>query len=64
MTVEEFIRQWHDDSDAVEVSTSGSTGDPKVMQVEKRRMLASARATCGFLGLLTYPADLRTYQSP
>ena len=51
MTVEEFIRQWHDGSDTVEVSTSGSTGDPKVMQVEKRRMLASARATCGFLGL-------------
>jgi len=51
MTVDEFIRQWHDGSDTVEVHTSGSTGTPKVMQVEKRRMLASARATCDFLGL-------------
>lgn len=51
MTVEEFINQWRDGSDTVEVHTSGSTGDPKVMHVEKRRMLASARATCDFLGL-------------
>lgn len=51
MTVEEFIEQWHDGSDTVEVRTSGSTGTPKVMQVEKSRMLASARATCDFLGL-------------
>lgn len=51
MTVEEFISQWHDGSDTVEVHTSGSTGDPKVMLVEKCRMLASARMTCDFLGL-------------
>ena len=51
MTVEEFKAQWHDGSDTVEVHTSGSTGTPKVMQVEKHRMLASARATCDFLGL-------------
>ena len=51
MTVEEFIRMWHDGSDTIEVQTSGSTGDPKVMRVEKRRMRASARMTCDFLGL-------------
>lgn len=51
MTVDEFISQWHDASDTIEVHTSGSTGAPKVMRVEKRRMLASARATCDFLGL-------------
>ncbi len=51
MTVDEFIAQWHDASDTVEVHTSGSTGTPKVMLVEKRRMLASARMTCDFLGL-------------
>ena len=51
MTVSEFIAQWSDGSDTVEVRTSGSTGDPKVMLVEKSRMLASARATCDFLGL-------------
>ena len=51
MTVDEFIAQWHDASDTVEVHTSGSTGTPKVMLVEKHRMLASARMTCDFLGL-------------
>ena len=51
MTVEEFIGQWCDGSGTVEVHTSGSTGTPKAMLVEKRRMLASARATCDFLGL-------------
>ena len=51
MTVDEFIRQWHDSSDTIEVRTSGSTGAPKVMHIEKSRMLASARATCDFLGL-------------
>ena len=33
------------------VHTSGSTGKPKPLLVEKRRMEASARITCGFLGL-------------
>lgn len=51
MTVDEFIAQWHDGSDTIEVRTSGSTGSPKVMLVEKSRMLSSARATCDFLGL-------------
>ncbi len=51
MSPEEFIAQWRDASDTVEVHTSGSTGTPKVMLVEKRRMLASARMTCDFLGL-------------
>lgn len=51
MTVEEFIGQWRDASPTVEVHTSGSTGAPKLLRVEKSRMLASARATCDFLGL-------------
>lgn len=51
MSPKEFIAQWRDGSDTVEVHTSGSTGTPKVMLVEKRRMLASARMTCDFLGL-------------
>lgn len=33
------------------MKTSGSTGEPKRMMVEKRRMLNSARITCDFLGL-------------
>ena len=51
MTTEEFIAEWHNDSDRVLVHTSGSTGEPKALWVEKRRMEASARTTCAFLGL-------------
>ena len=51
MTVEEFLAEWHNDSPTVLVHTSGSTGEPKPMLVEKRRMEASARITCRHLGL-------------
>ena len=46
-----FVDEWNDESEYVEVKTSGSTGEPKRMMVEKRRMLNSARITCDFLGL-------------
>ena len=51
MDLEEFLAEWHNDSPTVLVHTSGSTGKPKPMLVEKRRMEASARITCGFLRL-------------
>ena len=51
MVLEEFLSEWNDASDRVLVHTSGSTGEPKPMWVEKSRMLASARITCDFLGL-------------
>ena len=51
MSLEEFLQEWNNSSPYVEVKTSGSTGEPKAMLVEKRRMLASARITCDFLGL-------------
>ena len=51
MTLEEFINQWQSSSPTLLVHTSGSTGKPKPMLVEKRRMEASARITCQFLGL-------------
>ena len=51
MDLEEFLAEWHSDSPTVLVHTSGSTGKPKPMLVEKRRMEASARITCDFLGL-------------
>ena len=51
MSLEEFLEEWNSDSPYVEVKTSGSTGEPKRMLVEKQRMLASARITCDFLGL-------------
>lgn len=51
MTLEEFLNEWHNESDKVLVHTSGSTGSPKPILAEKRRMEASARITCKFLGL-------------
>lgn len=51
MTLEDFLTEWRSSSPLMEVRTSGSTGKPKRMLVEKRRMRASARVTCDFLGL-------------
>lgn len=51
MSLEEFLEEWNNPSPYVRVQTSGSTGAPKSMLVEKRRMLNSARITCDFLGL-------------
>ena len=46
-----FINEWHNESSTLIVQTSGSTGTPKAIEVEKVRMMASARQTCKFLGL-------------
>jgi len=51
MDLEAFLKEWNNDSPTVLVHTSGSTGEPKPMLVEKKRMEASARITCEFLGL-------------
>ena len=51
MTLEEFLALWNDDSPCMEVQTSGSTGVPKRIYIEKVRMRASARMTCDFLNL-------------
>ena len=51
MSLEEFLAEWNNDSPYVHVQTSGSTGAPKPMLVEKQRMRHSARITCDFLGL-------------
>ena len=51
MLLTEFLEEWSNSSETVLVHTSGSTGKPKPLLVEKRRMEASARITCSFLGL-------------
>ena len=51
MTLEEFLAHWNDASPCMEVKTSGSTGVPKRIYIEKVRMRASARMTCNFLNL-------------
>jgi len=51
LSLKEFLEEWNNSSDRLLVHTSGSTGQPKPLWVEKRRMEASARITCDFLGL-------------
>lgn len=46
-----FVRQWYDARPTLQVHTSGSTGAPTPLEVEKVRMAASARATIQFLDL-------------
>ena len=51
MTLSEFLSEWHSSDPRLLVHTSGSTGSPQPLWVEKRRMETSARITCRFLGL-------------
>ncbi|SHF42254.1 AMP-binding protein [Dysgonomonas macrotermitis] len=46
-----FLHEWFSDSPTLSVQTSGSTGIPKEILIEKDRMMQSARLTCSFLGL-------------
>lgn len=49
--VYQFIEEWQSPGKTVPVQTSGSTGVPKIFQIEKENMKHSARMTCDFLGL-------------
>lgn len=49
--VVDFIKEWFSASETVSVQTSGSTGIPKILEVEKSKMLNSAVSTCNFLDL-------------
>lgn len=49
--VGEFILDWFDDHDFIEMNTSGSTGKPKIIQVSKQAMIQSALATGKFFEL-------------
>ena len=51
MTLEEFLLQWNSDSPYITIHTSGTTGIPKSMEVEKECMRVSARITYQFLHL-------------
>ena len=46
-----FLKNWFSDSKFMKVQTSGSTGIPKILDVEKDKMLNSAKMTCDFLEL-------------
>ena len=46
-----FIEAWLNPLPYIEVKTSGSTGIPKLIQIDKVKMLASAQLTCTFFNL-------------
>ncbi|WP_426475975.1 AMP-binding protein [Chryseobacterium sp. CBSDS_008] len=49
--VKNFLEEWFSEKAGVKVQTSGSTGVPKVFEIEKKKMINSAIMTCDFLGL-------------
>lgn len=53
--VGDFILDWFDSKSYLEVKTSGTTGEPKVIQISKQAMVNSALATGDFFDL--HPGD-------
>lgn len=47
----DYIKEWFSYSKTVKIQSSGSTGIPKIFEVEKSKMLNSAEMTCNFLDL-------------
>jgi O-succinylbenzoic acid--CoA ligase len=50
-SVGDFLLDWFDDKSYIDMYTSGSTGEPKTIRVEKDAMVHSAIATGDFFGL-------------
>lgn len=50
--IKAFLNEWFSEIKTVQVQTSGSTGVPKVFDIEKKKMIASAEMTCNFLDLV------------
>jgi O-succinylbenzoic acid--CoA ligase len=46
-----FIKQWLDGREKFEAQTSGATGEPKTIQLQRKQMISSARLTQEALGL-------------
>lgn len=51
LEVADFLRNWFDDKSFVEVKTSGSTGNPKFIRLQKKQMVNSAKATGDYFNL-------------
>ena len=49
--VHSFLKNWFDENSFIEVKNSGSTGNPKVIQHQKKHMINSAKATGDFFEL-------------
>jgi O-succinylbenzoic acid--CoA ligase len=50
-----FLSEWFNDQATISVSTSGSTGAPKILAIKKQYFLNSAKMTLDFLRIM--PAD-------
>ncbi len=46
-----FIEQWFNENEFINVQTSGSTGEPKIIQLKKNHLIQSAKLTCDFFAL-------------
>lgn len=46
-----FLNDWFDSSEEITIHTSGSTGIPNALSVQKKYMMESACITCRFFGL-------------
>src|SRR5690606_41181801 len=46
-----FCKNWLNGKEFFEIKTSGSTGSPKTIKIERQQMLSSARATADFFGI-------------
>lgn len=57
-----FLLDWFDEKSYIELTTSGTTGTPKVIKIEKQAMLDSALATGDFFGLA--PGDTMLHCLP
>ena len=51
----EFLLDWLDDSETIQLTTSGTTGAPKIITISKQAMVHSAVATGNFFNL--HPQD-------
>lgn len=47
-----FLLDWFDDRDFIEMKTSGTTGEPKTIRIDKQAMVNSALATGDFFDLM------------
>ncbi len=54
----EFIAEWLNGHDAIQVKTSGSTGIPKIIELSKQSMICSAQRTIRFFGLKPFSRAL------
>lgn len=48
----QFLQDWQSDEDRIQVQTSGSTGQPKIISLRKTHMLLSARASVDYFSIL------------